>query len=140
MTVLLPVIVSQRQVRITIQRIWDLRHGSKYALQTAIKRNCGKSISYIKLFTLYQPVKPQGGTEVQLYSLFNLGARKERPINATPWPFYSREREPVPISQESGWAPGPVWMCASTGIRYPDRPARRESLYRLSYPGLPCNM
>jgi hypothetical protein len=41
--------------------------------------------------------------------------------------------------QEAGWAPGPVWAgaenLASTGIRSPDRPARSESLYRLSYPG-----
>jgi hypothetical protein len=39
--------------------------------------------------------------------------------------------------QEAGWAPGPVWTgaknVADTGIRSPDRPARRQSLYRLSY-------
>jgi len=37
--------------------------------------------------------------------------------------------------------PGPVWTgaenLASTGILFPDRPARSESLYRLRYPGLP---
>jgi hypothetical protein len=42
------------------------------------------------------------------------------------------------IAQEVGWAPGSVWTgaedVAATGIRYPDRPARSESLYRLSYP------
>ena len=47
-------------------------------------------------------------------------------------------KDPVPIVQEAGWAPGPVWMgaenLAPTGIRSPDRPARSESLYRLSYP------
>jgi hypothetical protein len=45
---------------------------------------------------------------------------------------------PVPIVQEPGWAPGPVWTCAKnlspTGIRSPVRPARSPSLYRLSYP------
>jgi hypothetical protein len=45
---------------------------------------------------------------------------------------------PVPIVQEAGWAPGLVWTCAKnlapTGIRSPDRPARSQSLYRLSYP------
>jgi len=44
----------------------------------------------------------------------------------------------VPIVQEAGWASGPVWTgaenLAHTGIRSPDRPARRQSLYRLSYP------
>ena len=36
--------------------------------------------------------------------------------------------DPVPIVQEAGWAPGPVWTGAEnlavTGIRSPDRPAR----------------
>ena len=48
-------------------------------------------------------------------------------------------QDPVPIVQEAGRAPGLVWTgaenLAPTGIRSPDRPARRESLYRLSYPG-----
>jgi len=48
-------------------------------------------------------------------------------------------KDPLPTVQEAGWAPGPVWTGAenftSTRIRSPDRPARSESLYRLSYPG-----
>jgi hypothetical protein len=47
-------------------------------------------------------------------------------------------KDPVPIVQEAGWAPGPFWTCAknlaSTGSRSPDRPARSQSLYRQSYP------
>ena len=43
-------------------------------------------------------------------------------------------KDPVPIVQEAGGASGPVWTgaenLASTGIRSPDRPARRLSLYR----------
>ena len=48
-------------------------------------------------------------------------------------------KDSVPIVQEAGWAPGPVWTgaenLASTGIRSLDRPACSESLYRLSHPG-----
>jgi len=59
--------------------------------------------------------------------------------NATPRPLYPREREPVPIVQEAGWATGPAWTVAEnivrTGIRSPDRPALSESLHRLRYPG-----
>jgi hypothetical protein len=44
---------------------------------------------------------------------------------------------PVPIVQEAGWAPGPVWTGAEnlalTGIRSPDRPAYGQSLYKLRY-------
>jgi hypothetical protein len=48
-----------------------------------------------------------------------------------------QKRDLVPIVQEAGWAPGPVWTSAEnlapTGIRTPDLPARSESLYRLRY-------
>jgi hypothetical protein len=51
--------------------------------------------------------------------------------------FVPPDKDPVPIVQEAGWAPGPVWTgaenLAPTGIRSPDRPARSQSLYRLSY-------
>jgi hypothetical protein len=47
-------------------------------------------------------------------------------------------KDPVPTVREDEWGPGPIWTSAenlaSTGIRSPDRPARSESLYRLSYP------
>jgi hypothetical protein len=42
------------------------------------------------------------------------------------------ERDRVPIAQEAGWAPGPVWTVAAnvdlTGIRSPDRPSHSESI------------
>jgi hypothetical protein len=52
---------------------------------------------------------------------------------------FTSTKDPVPILQEAGWAPGPVWIgaenLAPTGIRSPDLPAHSESLYRLRYPG-----
>jgi hypothetical protein len=35
-------------------------------------------------------------------------------VNATPRPFYTRERDPVPIVYEAGWASGHVWTGAET--------------------------
>jgi len=62
-------------------------------------------------------------------------------VSVTPRPQFTPGKYPVPILQEAGWAPGPVWTgaenLAPTGIRFPDHPARRQSLYRLSYPGPP---
>jgi hypothetical protein len=50
-----------------------------------------------------------------------------------------QQRDPVPIAQEAGWAPVPVWTGAEnlspTGIRSPDLPARSQSLFRQRYPG-----
>jgi hypothetical protein len=78
------------------------------------------------------------GVEVRLYSFFNIGTRwggwsTPRPGRFTPG------IAAVPFVQEAGWAPEPVCTGAenlsSTGFRSPDRPARSESLYRLSYRG-----
>ena len=33
-------------------------------------------------------------------------------VNATPRPIYAPGKDPVPIVQEAGWAPGPVWTDA----------------------------
>jgi hypothetical protein len=62
-----------------------------------------------------------------------MGGQRHTPAAFTP------RKDPVPIVQEVGWAPGPIWIgaenLAPTGIRSPDLPARSESLYQLSYPG-----
>jgi hypothetical protein len=62
-----------------------------------------------------------------------LGGQRHAPATLLPG------MTPVPIVQEAGQAPGPVWMgaenLAPSGIRSSDRPARSESLCRLRYPG-----
>jgi len=59
-------------------------------------------------------------------------------VSVTPQPLFTLEKDPATIVQEAGSAPGPVWTgavnLASTGIKFPDRPVRSQSLYRLSYP------
>ena len=69
---------------------------------------------------------------VQLYSFSDLGTldggevQPHAPAASTPG------KDPVPIAQEAGWAPGSVWTGAEnlvpTGIRSLDRPARSQSL------------
>ena len=58
-------------------------------------------------------------------------------VSVTPRLLFIPRKEPVPIVQEVGWAPGPVWTgaknLAPTGIRSPGRPALSQSLYRLRY-------
>jgi len=58
-------------------------------------------------------------------------------VSSTSRPHFTPGKDTIPILQEAGWAPGPVW----TGGQFrphrdsiPDRPARNQSLYRLSYP------
>jgi hypothetical protein len=66
------------------------------------------------------------------------GTSKGWVVSVTPRPLFTPGKDQVPIVQEGGWAPGPVWTgaenLAPNGIRSPDRLARRQSPYRLSYP------
>ena len=61
-------------------------------------------------------------------------------VKATAQPHLTPGKETrYPLHRNLGGTPGSVWTVADylapTGIRSPDRPARSESLYRLSYPG-----
>jgi len=64
------------------------------------------------------------------------GIRRGWVVSSTPRPHFAPGKEPVPILQEAGWAPGPVWTGGKSRPHrdsIPDRPARSQSLYRLSY-------
>ena len=80
-------------------------------------------------FTLEQDTKPQ---ILFLYPRRQMVVGDQRPPAAL-------ERDQGHVTQDVGWAPGPVWTGAehltSTRIRSPDGPACSESLYRLQYPG-----
>jgi hypothetical protein len=56
-----------------------------------------------------------------------------RPGHSSPPP----RNDLVPIIQEDGWTPGPVWTCAEnfslTGIRSPERPAYQSSIQNNKY-------
>ena len=69
--------------------------------------------------------------------LHDRGTRSGRVVSSTPCPHFTPRKDPVPIVQEAGWAPGPVWTGGKycpTGIRSPNRAAHIQSLYRLSSP------
>jgi hypothetical protein len=48
----------------------------------------------------YTPRRRLGGEEVQLLLILDLGTR---------WGMSGQRHSPVPIVQEAGWAPEPVW-------------------------------
>jgi len=57
-------------------------------------------------------------------------------VSSTPRPHFTPRRHPVPIVHEAWWAPGAVWTGEKSRPHHdtiPDRPARSQSLYRLSY-------
>jgi len=72
------------------------------------------------------------------------GSRRGCGVSVTPRPLFTPGKDPVPILQEAGWAPGPVWTgaenIAPTGIpsrtvqpvvnRYTDYATRPTSSHR----------
>jgi len=61
------------------------------------------------------------------------GTRRGLGVSVTPWPLFTPGKDLVPIVQEAGWAPRPVWTGAEnltlTGIRSPERPTHSQSPY-----------
>jgi hypothetical protein len=68
----------------------------------------------------------------------DIGTRRGWGVSLTPRPLSTPGKDPVPIVQETGWAPGSVWTgaenLAPTRIRSPYHPASIQSLYLLIYP------
>ena len=59
-------------------------------------------------------------------------------ISSTSRPYFTPGKDTVPIVQEAGWVPGPVWTCGKsrpTGIRSPDRPSRSSVVIPTELPG-----
>ena len=59
------------------------------------------------------------------------GTRRGWVVSCTPRPHFIPGKDPVPILQKAGWAPGPVWTGGKSRPHWdsiPDRPARSQSL------------
>ena len=64
------------------------------------------------------------------------GTRRGWVVSSTLRPHFTPGKDPVPILQEPGWAPGPIWTGWNSRPHrdsISDRPARSRSLFRLSY-------
>ena len=65
------------------------------------------------------------------------GTRRGWVVSSTPRPYFIPGKAPVPILQETEWAPGTVSKGGKSRPHrdsIPDRPARSQSLYRMSSP------
>ena len=71
------------------------------------------------------------------------GTRRGRVVSSTPRPLFFSGKDPVPIEQEAGWAPWPVWTGGKsrpTGIRSTDLPARSSVAISTELPGPKCKL
>jgi len=85
----------------------------------------------------YRPGVAQGVGRGIALLFHDRGTRRGWVVSSTPRPQCTHGKDPVPILQEAGWAPGPVWTGEKSRPHrdsIPDRPALSQSLYRLSSP------
>ena len=84
----------------------------------------------------YRPgVAQRVGRDIALL-FHDRGTRRGWVVSSTPRPYFTPGKDPIPILQEAGWPPRPVWTRGKSRPprdSIPDRPVRRQSLYRLSY-------
>jgi len=68
---------------------------------------------------------------------YDRGTRRGWVVSSTPRPQFTPGKDSVPIIKKAVWVPGPVWTGRKSRPHrdsIPNRPARSQSLYRLSYP------
>ena len=85
----------------------------------------------------YRPGVAQSVGKVIALLFHDRDTRRGWVVSSTPRPHFTPGKDQVPILQEAGWAPGPVWTGGKSRPHrdsIPDRPSRSQSLYRLSYP------
>ena len=66
------------------------------------------------------------------------GTRRLWVVSSTLRPYFTTGKDPVPIVQEAGWAPGPVWKGGKSRPHrdsIPDRPARSSVTIPTELPG-----
>jgi len=101
----------------------------------------GKSHSTVKVkWSRYRPgVALRVGRVIALL-FHDRDTRRGWVVSSMLQPHFTPGKDPVPILQEAGWAPGPVWMRGKSRPHQdpiPDHPACSQSLYWLSYPTNP---
>jgi len=66
---------------------------------------------------------------------YDRGTRRGWVVSSTPRPQFPPGKDPLPIVQEAGWVPGPVWTGEKSRPHpdsTPDPSSHSQSLYRLS--------
>jgi len=84
----------------------------------------------------YRPIVAQRVGRVIAVLFHDHGTRRGWVVSSMPRLHFTPGKDPVPIVQEAGWAPGPVWTGGKSRPHRDsilDHPARSQSLYQLSY-------
>jgi hypothetical protein len=122
---------------LAISHIYSKLRIYKYGIIWNIYRTKGVSlVSVLKVkvkVTLVQALRlstAHRGSRSIAILFHDHGTRRRWGVSGTPRPLFTPGKDQLPIVQEAGWAPGPVWTgvenLAPIGIRSPDRPSRSQ--------------
>jgi len=93
---------------------------------------------YIKTkCSLYRPSVAQRVGRVIVLLFHDRGTGMGWVVSSTPRPHFTPGKDSAPTVQEAGWTPVSIWTGGKSRPHRNsilDRPARSQSLYRLSYP------
>ena len=84
-------------------------------------------------FPVTGPVVAQRVGRVIALLFHDRGTRRRWVVSSMLPPLFTPGKDPVPIVQEAGWAPGLVWTgrkSRSTGIRSPDCPLYHSKIHK----------
>ena len=115
-------------------RTTDLQYSSVYSSYTTDRTIPAPTVK-VKWSRYRLGVAQRVGRDIALL-FHDRGTRRGWVVSSTPRPHFTPGKDPVPILQEAGWAPGPGWTGGNSGPHrdsIPDRPARSQSPYRLNY-------
>jgi hypothetical protein len=122
------VIPIQTQYSIMLVTVQPLMY-SRYKVKVKVK------CTLVQALRLCTGRKAHRGSRGIALPFHDHDTRRGWRVSVTPRPLFTPEKDSVPIVQEAGWAPGPVWTgeenLAPTGIRSPDRPASSQSLHSI---------
>jgi hypothetical protein len=62
------------------------------------------------------------------------GTTRGQGVSVTPQPLFTPEKDPVPVVQKAGWAPGPVWTGAENLAPHRDKIPRPSNLQPVAIP------
>jgi len=108
-----------------------------YIIYKIKQKHAKHTALYIKVkWSRYRPgVAQRVGRGIALL-FHDRGTRRGWVASSTPRPLFTPGKDLVPIVQEAGWSPGSVSRDGTSRPHWdsiPDRLARSQSLYRLSY-------
>ena len=144
--------VTKRHGVTWVLRSWNVWHSLAHCVVLTVnsfsavygrelaENRMGRRVKVKVKWSRYRPdVTQRVGRGIALL-FHDRGTRRGWVVSSTPRPYFTPEKDPVPILQEAEWASGPFWTGGKSRPHrdsIPDRPARSSVAIPTELPGPP---